>query len=600
MDKQIFSRNRKKHFFMQLCSFFILFTIFNPSNADPSTALNDYVNKPDTNYNVIPITTLPYPGFQVHLLLMNSQQWRDVSETTHPIWSHLITIIEPDVLLSNKAMLIVNGGSNPVTPEFDPELGPVVAGIAQGTASIIAMVSQIPNQPIQFFDQPEPIREDALVAYSWDKAMRTGDEFWPVYLPMVKSVVRAMDAIQVFANTVIEHPIDKFVLTGFSKRGATVWLTATVDPRVHAIAPGVIDFLNSAPHIEHHFRSYGFYSSALDDFVDFNILRRVRTPEGQDILRIIDPYEYRNLLDMPKFLINSSGDEFFPSDSARFYFQDLLGEKLIRYVPNTGHGLIDSVTGIQNAINSLVSWYASVITDTLRPVIQWNNYSGALTAAAFPPPTVAKLWKASNPNGRDFRLEEIGEAWESIELEWNSTGIYYVFVPQPAQGWTAYFVEFEYPSLIGLPQTYSTQVYVTPDTLPFEVADPLLDPRKLSFWKKEIKSVIKSDGGGTIDPAVILGFFPVPLFDAHINSANEAYDIFFVDEYNDDALKHCLATRFNVLKEELGWYTELDLKQYGNKKLWQHWQVAHHAYLNTQPQMAKEICIAVNNLNPNL
>jgi PhoPQ-activated pathogenicity-related protein len=576
----------------------LLFTVSRLASADPNTALRDYVNLPDDNYDVIPLFSQDYPGFKLHFLQMYSQQWRDESETTHPVWSHLITIFEPDLLLSDKAMLIVNGGSNPVTPAFDPELGPIVANIAMATASIIAMVSQVPNQPIQFFDLPDPVQEDALVAYTWDKAMRTGDDFWPVYLPMVKSVVKAMDTLQDFANSEMEHTINEFVLTGFSKRGAAVWLTAAVDARVLAIAPGVIDFLNLAPHIEHHFRAYGFYSSALDDYVDFDIVRRVRTPEGQDLLRIVDPYEYRNLLSLPKFLINSSGDEFFLPDSARFYFQDLLGEKLIRYVPNTGHDLSNSVSGIQNAISSLISWYASVITNTPRPVMQWNHDSGNLAVAAFPQPRAARLWQAHNPNARDFRRNEIGEAWSSTELERNPLGFYHAFVPAPAQGWRAYFIELEYPSLIGIPQTYSTQVYITPDTLPFEVVDPLFDPRRMSFWKKEIKSVANDDDKGTIDSEMILSFFPVPLFDTHIFSASQAYDIFFAEDEHNDALKHCLATRFNVLNKELGWYTDLALKRYGTKKLWQHWQVAHNAYLSNQPETAKKICISINNLDP--
>jgi hypothetical protein len=59
-----------------------------------------------------------------------------------------------------------------------------------------------------------------------------------------------------------------------------------------------------------------------------------------------------------------------------------------------------------------------------------------------------------------------------------------------------------------------------------------------------------------------------------------------------------LATRFNVLNKELGWYTDLALKPYGTKKLWQHWQVAHNAYLSNQPETAKKICISINNLDP--
>ena len=38
---------------------------------------------------------------------------------------------------------------------------------------------------------------------------------------------------------------------------------------------------------------------------------------------------------MPKFMLNASGDQFFLPDSSQFYFDDLRGEKHLRYVPNT-------------------------------------------------------------------------------------------------------------------------------------------------------------------------------------------------------------------------------------------------------------------------
>jgi len=47
------------------------------------------------------------------------------------------------------------------------------------------------------------------------------------------------------------------------------------------------------------------------------------------------------VLTLPKMLINACDDEFFLNDSWQFYWNDLVGEKHIRYVPNTGHSLDD-------------------------------------------------------------------------------------------------------------------------------------------------------------------------------------------------------------------------------------------------------------------
>ena len=79
---------------------------------------------------------------------------------------------------------------------------------------------------------------------------------------------------------------------------------------------------------------------------------------------------------------------------------------------------------------------------------------------------------------------------------------------------------------------------------------------------------------------------------------NDAYNIFFGEDDDNGALKHCLATRLNVLKKELGWYSDIDLKLYGTHKLWQHWQMVHYAYLNGQPETAKKMCNAINKIDP--
>ena len=127
--------------------------------------------------------------------------------------------------------------------------------------------------------------------------------------------------------------IDDFVVAGGSKRGWTTWMTAAVDPRVVAIIPIVIDVLNVDVSMRHHYAAYGFWAPAVGDYVNHKIQQRMDTPPSKALMRLVDPYFYRDRFAMPKFIVNSSGDQFFLPDSSQFYFDDLPGESATRAVP---------------------------------------------------------------------------------------------------------------------------------------------------------------------------------------------------------------------------------------------------------------------------
>ena len=590
----------------RITTFLVLFLavlIINPTwSSNPDTALDDYVTAPDPNFNY----TLVAPpamgdGYLLYVFYMSSQQWRSEGEVDRTIWTHWLAMIVPTAMTTNSAMLIIAGGDNFEPPDLGAAEVAIAAEIAKSSGSVVSVIGQIPNQPLFFPDEPYAHSEDELVAYSFDKALDTGDWYWPVYLPMTKASVRAMDTIQIVTSNpaVAPIPVSQFVVTGFSKRGAITWLTGVVDPRVRAIAPGVFDILNMDDQVEHHYSAYGFYSDALDDFVNYNVLRRVRTPEGQALMQVVDPISYKERLDMPKFILNSSGDRFFASDSARFYFDELEGENLIRYVANTGHTLETEPDNIEDAITSLVSWYLNVIYDLPRPQISWQLVDGYLEVQT-DRPAYARFWQAHNPTARDFRLETIGRTWSSVPLSFLPQVTYTVPVPEPDEGWTAYFVDLTYPSLIeGLPpQTYSTSIFISPDTLPFEVSDPLLDPRGVGFWKRQVAVAQGARGRAQVPIDVLAGYFPIPLFDQYVMNIEDAANVFAAPNRDPQARarKQCLALRLNVRDGQLGWYTSLTIGDDESKKLWEHYTEAHEAFLEGDPKAAKAICATVNEI----
>ena len=209
------------------------------------------------------------------------------------------------------------------------------------TKTVVSQLKMVPNQPLMFAGETTGRTEDEIIAYTWDKYLRTGDARWPARLPMTKAAVRAMDTVTAFCGSAQGGgvSVQSFVVTGASKRGWTTWTTAAVDQRVSAIIPMVIDILNVQTSMLHHYNAYGFWSPAIEDYMNRASPDWFGTPEMAALMDIVDPYAYRRRLTMPKFIINDTGDEFFLPDSSQFYFADLPGVKYLRYVPNVEHAL---------------------------------------------------------------------------------------------------------------------------------------------------------------------------------------------------------------------------------------------------------------------
>ncbi len=364
-------------------------------------------------------------------------------------------------------MLFISGGSNgrPAPATADPAF----AGVATGTGTVVAELRTIPNQPLTFAGDSVPRKEDAIIAYTWDKFMRTGDETWPLRLPMTKAVVRAMDVMTAFCAGLEsgKASVEKFVLIGGSKRGWAAWTTAAVDDRVLAVVPASIDVLNVEESFEHHFCAYGFWAPALKDYTDMGIMDWSGTPQFRALMEIEDPYSYRDRLTMPKFIVNSTGDQYFLPDSSQFYFPGLKGEKYLRYVPNTRHDLENS-----DAYLSMIAFYGSIITGEARPRFDWKlETDGSIVVESLDRPAEVRLWQATNPAARDFRLDTLGPAWTSSPVEPAAGGKYIGRVQTPPRGWTAYFLEMTYPSRGKFPFKFTTDVRVVPDVLPFSAPE---------------------------------------------------------------------------------------------------------------------------------
>jgi PhoPQ-activated pathogenicity-related protein len=435
-----------------------------------STALDRYVAAPDPSFSWKPMRDLPAGGVTATLLEMTSQRWLTEKEVDRPLWTHWVTVVRPARVTSDVAFLFITGGSHErAAPSRPPGW---LADLARDTGTVAAELRLVPNQPLVFQDDPAktPRTEDDMIAYTWDKFLRTGDERWPARLPMTKSAVRAMDAITAFAKTPAGggHDVARFVVSGASKRGWTTWTTAAVDRRVVAIAPAVIDMLNVEPSFVHHWRAYGAWSEAVDDYVRHGIMDWMGTPQFRALMKIEEPFEYRDRLTLPKLIVNAAGDEFFLPDSSQFYFDELRGEKHVRYVPNTSHGLDET-----DAIATVQAFYSAIVTGRPRPEYRWSfEKDGSIRVVSKVRPERVLLWHATNPNARNFRLDVLGAAYKSTPLAPEGPNTWVGRVQPPSAGWTAYFVELEFAAAGRHPLKVTSGVRVTPDALPYPAPVP--------------------------------------------------------------------------------------------------------------------------------
>ena len=277
---------------------------------------------------------------------------------------------------------------------------------------------------------------------------------------MVKSAVRAMDTLQTFAQQEFNQTIERFVVSGASKRGWTSWLTAAVDNRVVGIAPMVIDMLNMKAQLDWAEKMYGQQSDEIRDYTDLKLHQKLDDPPMQTLRGWVDPYSYRRSYTMPKLLLLGTNDPYWVVDSLRHYWNDLPEPKLVFQTPNSGHDL----GGGNDAWQTLAAWFQMIVDRRPLPKVDWQLRDGTNGAAGLmvrvnQPVSKIRLWTAHSTD-RDFRDEK----WTSYELEIQSgSNQASVDVPKPAAGFTAFLAEVELTAPTGHSYKLSTQVQVIPD-----------------------------------------------------------------------------------------------------------------------------------------
>jgi PhoPQ-activated pathogenicity-related protein len=414
-----------------------------PSTDIPSPIF-DYMSRPEPDYDWKLAETMSVMGSKVYRLELTSQKWHDI------VWKHALIVYEPSVLKYKEHMLLfVTGGNNGKIPqEKDLLMGRM---IAEYCGARIATLHQVPNQPLM-----NNRKEDDLITETWLKYLETQDPTWPLLFPMVKSAVKAMDALEAFSKDKFNQNIEGFVISGASKRGWTSWLTPVVDERIVATAPIVIDMLNFPVQITTQKENWGKYSEQIIDYTSKGLVADDGIPRSgpeAELWKMMDPYTYRKQLSLPKLLVVGANDPYWNVDAMSLYWSDLVGSKHIMRVPNAGHSLDE---GRDHAMRTIGVFFRHSITGKSLPELSWqptvSDTNINLSIKATPAPKESRLWIATSED-KDFR----DERWNAKPMNKSATGCS-GDVPCSQSERVAVFGEVDY-EFEGLFYSLSTLVY---------------------------------------------------------------------------------------------------------------------------------------------
>ncbi|MBQ3197729.1 MAG: PhoPQ-activated pathogenicity-like protein PqaA type [Alistipes sp.] len=416
------------------------------------TALVDYINNGDKNYSWESIDQMRGEGVTAYRLELTSQKWQDI------VWRHELVVIIPDFVEHDEALLHISGGSVDTETEkpnlhgWDDRTIKAMSDIAHRCKAVTAILWQVPRQPL-FGGK----YEDDLLSYTLYRFQTEKDYSWPLLFPMVKSAVKAMDAVEEFVSEKRNKTVDKFVLNGYSKRGWTTWMTAgSGDKRIVAIAPAVIDILNMQVNVPYQRHMFGDYSAQIGDYVNIGLTEQLVTPEGLEIAKMIDPYYYRKNHTMPKMVLLGSNDPYWTVDAVKNYIDDIPGKSWTAYSVNAGHGLNDE------AITSLEAFFHQSINGLKYPQMDYKAKESAegITLHFKANKDLlegVEIWEANSEN-KDFRKCEFKPT--KVDGVAHSRR-FKVGVDYPQSGYKAFVVilKYRHPSKPNATYNISTRMF---------------------------------------------------------------------------------------------------------------------------------------------
>src|SRR5215212_3570322 len=131
----------------------LILLALNTAVSAQQTALDSYVAKKDSVYAWELKSTVAGDGFKAFILELTSQTWRSAAEVDRPVWKHWLTIVKPEKVSSDKALLFIGGGSN--KDAMPKSASDRLKKFALETNTVVAELGMVPNQPLFFYDSKD-------------------------------------------------------------------------------------------------------------------------------------------------------------------------------------------------------------------------------------------------------------------------------------------------------------------------------------------------------------------------------------------------------------------------------------------------------------
>lgn len=250
-------------------------------------------------------------------LSFRSQIWQGME------WRHDLILVKPLWSACGEGAYLEITGDDAGQADVD-----YARDLAEISGVPVVVLFSVPNQPLW------DMREDDLIAHTFEKFMESGDQTWPLLVPMVRAANRAMEIAR------SEFGLDRFVAGGGSKRGWTSWLLAASRPDgLQGIVPIVFDNLGMAQQVYRQIDLWGAPSERIEDYTRRQLHELAINEDGQGLVEIVDPLIHIAACEVPALVINGANDPYWAVDALTHYYRELPSQSSQVVVPNLPHAL---------------------------------------------------------------------------------------------------------------------------------------------------------------------------------------------------------------------------------------------------------------------